>query len=480
MYKGAKSSFFCIFIIVKPKFKCIIFLVFLVYHSYSQELSERAKRIVKNLSKYNTITNKTDDYGTVITSYLEYEELKNTLTSEELIILTNHKSPLVRCYSYKSLLERNDSSIYDVLKVKISDSEELIERYGSVRSKTTVGDYVVEITKINGVFPDKEIDSLVLFTDTEIDYRNNLLLNIEPKESFYNRIKELGLSKNSFAIVALSKFNKRSDYNLFRTFKYKNELIGMQSYNSNYFYCKVIESVHYKGAQHNLSNLQEKNLNNKTRGSVSINKALLSFKNEEAYISLLKELEFENKNGYDSHSRELFIAVQDNKDSIFQELKWRLWEERKLINTQVFQELLTLDKKRCEQIIKSHLAKPLTLFNSLRDVTPLIERDGRIVEGMLSALDEKTRIEFLKIGLPQLQYRNQEEIYLKQIAKLPYEDFTETYFKCLNSNTASWVVERIIDKEDEGLNKRLIQVIKKDTDLRKAGWLDYLKEKGIE
>ena len=198
-------------------------------------LEKEIENIVKKIADENMYKSSAVGYGGARTDqWKRFEALKKKATDEELIILTEHSNAAVRCYSFQALAERKHPETFKILLTHLKDNEIVKTFLGCILSGQTVGDFFLDVVTPQHVslsaykLSEKErseIDSLLLFdSEIKLSAKSSLLQNIEPKKSYYKRIKEIFNSENNpNALIALSKFNNPNDIELIINWLKKKE-----------------------------------------------------------------------------------------------------------------------------------------------------------------------------------------------------------------------------------------------------------------
>jgi hypothetical protein len=95
--------------------------------AHSTELSEKTKEIVSGI----------EENGCYVYAFLgipppqpspqwiRYLSLSSHATSDELVLLTDHVNPAVRCYAFLLLAKRKDPRICEILRGRLSDTQEV-------------------------------------------------------------------------------------------------------------------------------------------------------------------------------------------------------------------------------------------------------------------------------------------------------------------------------------------------------------------
>lgn len=147
--------------------------------------------------------------------YRRFEMLKSVSSTNTLKRLYNsHPSATVKCYSFWALAERNeDTNHFELLKSGLTDDRKVNTFFGCFVSRTTVADFL--ISKSYNVISESDsliLDSLVLYSDKDLESKEALLMTLGPKEKYYNKILELAKNNSlPIAIVALAKYEKKKD-----------------------------------------------------------------------------------------------------------------------------------------------------------------------------------------------------------------------------------------------------------------------------
>lgn len=208
------------------KIAITIIILLISQFSYSQEISKRIQKVVDKIEEDNMYKSSAVGYaGERTKQWDRFEELKKKATDEELIILTNHKSPAVKCYSFQALAERNNPKTFEILLDHLKDTDMVETFQGCIVSGQSVGDFFLDVVtpnyislsayKLNEV-QKNTVDSILLFDEeVKLAAKSYLLESINPKEIFYTRIKEIYEKENNkSALIAISKYQKQEDKEL--------------------------------------------------------------------------------------------------------------------------------------------------------------------------------------------------------------------------------------------------------------------------
>ncbi len=136
--------------------------------------------------------------------------------------LTDHENAVVRGYSFKALAKNKSSKVFSILIDHLTDTATVKCFSGCFQTDQMLGDYLIDVVTINKVdtmtykLGNKEqsiIDSILLFDKSiQLSARTSLLLELPPKEEYYNRIKDIFLEGDeNFALPLLAKYRKDTD-----------------------------------------------------------------------------------------------------------------------------------------------------------------------------------------------------------------------------------------------------------------------------
>lgn len=192
------------------------------------------------------------------TQYLRYKALKGKATKTELLHLTDHLNPVVRCYAFYALVERKEEGLFSILERHLGDTAMYMHDYTCfVVSKTVVDFYTSFIkprkrkSEIGSIIMPtsteyERLDSLVLYLPYKTDYLSfEVLDNISPKPTYYTKIKELVQMKVYQALPALAKYQREEDIPLLLSFQNSDfEVLRDNRYARRYLFMAVKHFQH--------------------------------------------------------------------------------------------------------------------------------------------------------------------------------------------------------------------------------------------
>lgn len=230
--------------------------------------------------------------------YRRFEMLKTISSTKRLHrFFKYHPSPAVKCYAFWALSERYGINHFDLIKSGISDDRSISTMFGCIVGKSTVADFI--INNSSGLLSKQDslvLDSLILFSNKNLESQRFLLMSIEPNPNYYDQIKKLTKNDNiPTAIIGLAKFQKNSDIDLIRT-----ELAD--SLKDPYYPLLAVKSFPHYSFVPDLLRLQDKKIR-KTRGINHIGvralyKALVRLESEEVEKKLEWVIDLDNEIRY--------------------------------------------------------------------------------------------------------------------------------------------------------------------------------------
>ena len=291
-----------------------------------EKISIHTQEIVSKLIDYGEITGPFEgELGKRPKQWDNYLEFRKNATDDELLLLTNHPNPVVKCYSFTILLfDKKYKNCFNLVKENLNDSTTVSTSFGCISDETQVNDYFIHNFTLPKIPKDSlythahknELDSLILFKDDLVlNYKAILLENIAPKKSYYHKIKELALNGNNAAVVGLSKFKNTNDLEIINKLLKSEDseaktygLKSVKNYTSDYFF-ESVKNIH----------LQE--TCKKKPFNYSINKALyqaiVSYKNLASKKLIEKSLQIKDSYLKKRHYELLWKALQGNPNKIY-------------------------------------------------------------------------------------------------------------------------------------------------------------------
>ncbi|MBJ2176517.1 hypothetical protein JBL43_19875 [Aureibaculum sp. A20] len=291
---------------------------------HANELSNNTTKIIDRLIEYGEITGPfVGESGSKPEQWDNFIEFKKNATEQELVLLIQHPHPVIKCYSFDLLVRKQNKNTFEILKSSLTDSSAVYTQYGCIGDKTQVNDYfirsVLGFGPKNEYITDKQnkiLDSLILFQPNIIsEYKNSLLETIEPKKENYNRIRNIALNGNKFAVIGLAKYQKIDDFKLIDT------LLHHEYYSIQEFGLRAVKNYPDKVFWNSIKNIHLKQI--KKSGSFNyrlikeLYQALVQYKNPESRELLDLTLNQATKSAMKYHKEYIWVALKKYPDKIY-------------------------------------------------------------------------------------------------------------------------------------------------------------------
>lgn len=290
------------------------------------KLSEESRKIYYELEK-------TTQNGKACPSFYytsEIDSLVKYATENDLLLLLKYDNPAIKAYAFSALVVKCFPTIFDLITINIENKQEIESHGGDIIETELLIDYFIDQVNPEYIFQDKRdslkltkhdlmvLDSLLLFKNVAkgSTYQENMLLRLQPRKEYYNRVKYLAHSNNGAALVALSRFRNNEDLGLIKQaiFDNRNEYYSMLSIK--------------EFPDSSLFSLLSKKHNEEIKKSSGFDyrmlkemyQAIAEFKNDKAKELLLKTLKESTPNALNYHAVYVKIAIKKCKDSIYNDL----------------------------------------------------------------------------------------------------------------------------------------------------------------
>jgi hypothetical protein len=255
-----------------------------------------------------------------------YQELKDSASIEELIILTGHEDNAVRCYAFQALVMKDANASYEILCRHLHDTTYVRTLSGCIGSSSKIGDEFITIYKRYGLgavpITDEQLirlDSLLLYTPgINLEARGTMLTKILPKPEHYDRIKEILLvEKEPKALIALAKYHRPEDK------IYIGQWLMKQDPDDIYFgLCAVIQYPDPDFLNH-LDKIRayfiDQHFTHQAPKRV-LYFAIAQYKSEKSAEIIKKTLSEATDKQLEEHSELIFLAIQAYSDPIYDDL----------------------------------------------------------------------------------------------------------------------------------------------------------------
>jgi len=306
--------------------------------------------------------------GTPANQFLYWKSKRSQITDNELMMLKNHTSPVVRYYAYSEILGRNiPASNYKFVQAHIQDVEQVRLQEGCVMQYAPLIHYFVE------AHPNEVIYWQLLENFKADPQEKNLayiLKYFDYNKEDYNHIKSLAQDGNLAAFMVLIAYKKAEDEVLV--------INQLKSYVTNKETQNWTKNIFYHINQHGFPSAALDVLVDYHESSIRNNSLSSTLKNyKDLYICLVKykhpkrlEILEEVLDITKQPSRVQSIAYHDHTDTII-DLRIRLWEEYELGCPDIFGKM---KKNYPDKIFE--LAK--------RDLDKMLEGNSRLYDGCIT------------------------------------------------------------------------------------------------
>ena len=475
------------------KYFLITFFVLLIFcvdiHAqYNYDSSKINKQVLKLVNKISRAKQLEGVYigfvGERSQTYALYKKMRELAKKEELTELTNHPNPIVRSYAFWGLAERKEDNIFPIILKHIDDTITMKVLFADVFSYEKVGNFMIKLIIPTYIFTadylftnktsisDSEktiLDSTVIFKENSLEYTSIVLQNVEPLPHYYERIKTLAQDGNIFAVIALSKFQKYEDIELIKKSRdfSKNH---HQNYPAYYYTFKAIANFPHEDFWSYLIEMKQKlTLDNiqDIRNFKTLYEAIASYKKSECIPYLTSE--------NSSLSLYSLLATEKYNSSIFDSLKFRIWEGKNIITLKSFNYLFTVDSTRTT----NNIFKTLSIDNKYLEIPGLdifIRHIYHLQAGdmidTLMVIDSIKTLNLINLKLYNSEYKEL-ELYCKKAINIKDLSFIETIFKRLSNSDEVYkgddywyLLEVVLSYKNAEIEKKLINVLKKYSNLK--------------
>jgi hypothetical protein len=450
----------------------------------SIKVSKKTQQIVVKIQKVNELMGRAVyEAGIKPKQYDNFEQLKATARKEELIELTNHPNGVVRCYSFWALSHDNSINLLPIIINHISDDELINTQFGCLGGREKVGDFFINIVTPQYVDLNskkltetelRQLDSILIFGHNNLYAKSHAINRAKVTEPLYDKMRELVINNHDqSALVALAKYQKPQDVELIR----QNKTAGRNE-DDDYFFtykaiCEFPHSSFLPFLESNLKKtLEDTHFSNEWR---ELYKAIASYKNEKA-IELLKipftQIKHDNIRKY--HIDFVFAALRNYKDSIYDNLFWTLWTEEKRITPDVFDYLYKRNPGNAYELTKKSLLNTDEFYgaNISFDFEDLNSSENLTVKMLDLVLqkDNQLGFEVIRSNLKEANV-HQFPIFAQKVSEIQDKSFIGPLFDRLskesNAHVYLKIAETLLSYKDPAINKRILEVRKKNTDLTK-------------
>jgi hypothetical protein len=178
--------------------------------------------LIQAMVKENMVTGNAVGYaGEEPEQWRRYDRLRFISSSATLINLTDHSSPVIRCYSYQALVDRKSDDLFPILLNHILDTSSVTTYFGCIMDEEKVGDYFLDASTqesgaSNNILTLKQrshIDSILLFDPRiRLEAKLHLLRQLSVSPIYYGRVREIAMQEHlPVATLALARYQNQGD-----------------------------------------------------------------------------------------------------------------------------------------------------------------------------------------------------------------------------------------------------------------------------
>jgi len=446
--------------------------------------SAATEKVISNIEQLNKVSDNIYEKTEVgIKKRDILAQLLNVASKEELITLTNHPNGVVRCYSFWALSHKPNVNLLPILINHISDTANVQTLFGDEGGREKAGDFMIDVatpdyvdlacSKLDSTQLAR-LDSILIYTPNDLNAKANAIRMAQPTDKLYSRFRELVIKDhNQSALVTLAKYRKQQDVSLIL-----ENREGGEPANEGYFYTYQAIS---QFPSPDFMPLLKRNLQNTYEEShhysnewAELYQAIAAYRNPEA-VELLKTpfTKVKSRDIREYHLNFVFAAIQGSTDSVFDGLKWMLWEDGGRIGLAEFKYLSLQSPLRAFVLAKNSLLNSgqmeISSFgynNNSSDSLPVI---------MLNLIFQKDSVSGLDIIRTNLRQADVHmyPIFSRRAAEICSRSFVIPLFERIEREDNPWIyleaVKALIAYNDHSINKKILECRQKNKNLG-TGW----------
>jgi hypothetical protein len=322
------------------KFCSVIFLALVSLDVFAQlsfnadKISVEGKAIVAKIEYDKSVPSDTMGlrFGNLPKDY-PLTLLREKLTIEELLELTNHSNPIVRCYSFKALTQRDENSAFRVIGDHLQDTTQISTHHGCFGSEEFVGDYFIGVYRgYEAISHDTAhlnvLDSLVIFTPNKLEARHDAIRRAGKNGKYYERIKEIAISdKLAGAVIALATFRRAEDVDIIMQTKVTGEPFKYHPLATTFF--AISQFPHPKFLSFLESQLQPIMSKHPHVESSFLYEAISNYNSKEAGALLARAFQISDNELRLKHLESLSRVLRRNTSPVYNDLRKKIGTEIK-------------------------------------------------------------------------------------------------------------------------------------------------------
>lgn len=489
------------------KFIFILFLSLIAHPIISQisynsdSISKSTLKSVRKLEKEKVKKHRNAKYAYLshsIKTSKKFEEFSKEASTKELIMLTNHPNPLIRCQSFKALTYRKNINLLPIVIHHVEDDSILKTKNHQSFWSYSVADYFISHsqflfdTNVHSRLDSNQLrilDSVLIYSETQTLAKRTAIINVGPNPHFHSRIVKLAEDNNLEALTVLAKYRLESDtLLLLKKFQTTKPAFGIQR--------KIYEIIEEFPHSSFLPYLESKLKVALVAPRFSTDwqylyRAISAYKNSDALVLLTIAVNSEHK--YYSaryHLDFIFNAIRYHSCDDYDPLSWTLWEEYGRVTVATFKKQKAVDSTRALTYCKATLLNPRKFqsaftFASFGD----FRNSSNPTSAMLYLVLEKDKTEGLKIIQNYILSAKRRDFLMVEpkIRRIKDPSFIEPLFarleKAWDGNVYIPIVEILLSYQNHEVNKRVLETRQLNKNLFDSWGArvlnDILKENGL-
>jgi hypothetical protein len=482
------------------KFVCSVTMVLVFIASVAAETG--FAKLSKSVEWYARAIAKTDELVgwspycgyTPLPQVDYYKGMRRIAGPGELIALTDHHSPMVRCYAFMALAFRGDVDLFPIVLAHLSDTETVhtlicdrgsYERVGDIMIETAVSHRFVGKSRQLDSLQRAQLDSVLVFVPNELDAREEVLVRIKPHDNWYTRIREMVIREHhGGALIALAKYRRPQDIALILSFldsEYPHSDIApwpvLPDDSCRRYAYRAIEQFPHEDFLPELARRllrrpsRDRHCYFENRPWLS---AVAAFENVEAANILTQYCRPDT--GADTGMIRgdcdwTLRVLQDHLVPPFEDLMWRIWEQRFMVLPKIMTYLAARDSARAFHLTVVGMHHPGDFFSTFRlglEDSTLFANSWDLIRSRDQAMFREYLREYLRNSTVS-DYR----WLSSQVQEHPDSSFIEPLFERLasedNPNTYLEIVKALLSYDDPAINRRILMARQRNYHLLK-GW----------
>ena len=465
-----------------------IFFLFLIQTQFllcqgkfhPEKISESTNEYVNKIAEINQIG--CSVYGKC-KQWENFQDLRDEASDEELLELTNHPKGVVRCYAFWAILQNKSHNLFPIILNHLQDYELVPFCMGDIIVNEQVGDFYLRLIKDSpGLIRTRtvadsillvQIDSVLVYSDSQLGYKYAALEKVAPSEQLYPRIRAMVEAKTcDAALIALAKYKNNEDIPLIIDY-----LKDTSARYPRYYLYKAIQIFPHESflpyLENDINNFQ-KNCDSYNYYRFSKKDLILTisaFKNEKAAVLFNRIFnKFDNSSVKANYKQMFYDVLSENICSYYNQFFWRLWEEEKFINKEVFLDLLNEDSLKALKMAKANLIEFKKIYHACKELS-FKEKDSLLFELLSSMVDVMMKSDYaFAVDVINGNIENEAydvwNLFMKKVAMIKDTAFVKSLFKRFEDerSTKNYLVltKILISYHDNAINQRIFKTIKNE------------------